>query len=78
MKQSKPREISIVVKFPDKSVKTFVVDLRKTVADITQEIGEKVGIKNPEEFSLQNERDNDESTNSEGLSSPSCLTLQFG
>jgi len=45
----------IRVKFPDKSAKTFPVDESKTVSDLAHEIGEKVGIKNPEEFSLQRE-----------------------
>ncbi len=42
-------------------MKTFTVDEGKSVSDITQEIGEKVGIKNPEEFSLQllKEEEND-------------------
>jgi len=51
--QTKEREIK--VKFPDKSVKSFVVDEGKSVDDLTHEIASKVGIKNTEEFSLQRE-----------------------
>jgi hypothetical protein len=36
-------------------MKAFVVDETKTVYDISLEIGDAVGIKNPEEFSLQKE-----------------------
>lgn len=38
---------------PWPTVKTFIVDESKTVADLTAEIGGKIGLKNPEEFSLQ-------------------------
>ncbi|PRP77561.1 actin binding protein [Planoprotostelium fungivorum] len=43
----------IQVMFPNKSIKTIQVDGNKTVCDLSVEIAEKVGIKNPEEFSLQ-------------------------
>jgi hypothetical protein len=38
-------------------VKTFIVDESKTVSQITQEIAEKIGLANPEEFSLQQKRE---------------------
>eukprot|EP01133_Synstelium_polycarpum_P001346 gene1346-1540_t len=52
-KTSTVQEREIVVKFSDKKVKSFVVDEQKTVAEITQEIGNRLGIKNTEDFSLQ-------------------------
>jgi len=42
-------------------MKVFLVDESKTVSDIAQEIGEKVGIQNPDEFSLQNIKNGEES-----------------
>jgi hypothetical protein len=36
-------------------MKEFIVDECKPVCDIAYEIGEKLGIKNPEEFSLCSE-----------------------
>eukprot|EP01117_Protostelium_nocturnum_P005741 TRINITY_DN206_c0_g2_i1.p1 TRINITY_DN206_c0_g2~~TRINITY_DN206_c0_g2_i1.p1 ORF type:complete len:980 (+),score=360.30 TRINITY_DN206_c0_g2_i1:1404-4343(+) len=55
--QKKASEIR--VKFPDKSIKTIEVDGNKTVSDLAVEIGEKVGIRNPEEFSLQSDEESD-------------------
>lgn len=55
--QSSLREIK--VKFPNKNVKSFTVDENKSVNDIAYEVGEKVGIKNPEEFSFTKEDENE-------------------
>ncbi len=44
---------------PWPTVKTFIVDESKTVAELTLEIGKKLAIKNPEEFSLQVVREYD-------------------
>jgi len=41
------------VKFSDKKVKSFLVNDKKTVREISHEIGRKLGIKNIDEFSLQ-------------------------
>jgi len=42
---------------PWTTVKTFIVDESKTVAEISQEIGQKLEVPNPEEFSLQVQRE---------------------
>lgn len=47
------------MKFPNKTVKSFTVDENKSVNDIAYEVGEKVGIKNPEEFSFTKEDENE-------------------
>lgn len=47
------KEREIMVKFSDKKVKSFLVNEKKTVREIAQEIGRKLGIKNTDEFSIQ-------------------------
>lgn len=47
------REREIQVKFSDKKVKSFLVNDKRTVREISHEIGRKLGIKNTDEFSLQ-------------------------
>eukprot|EP01113_Clastostelium_recurvatum_P003589 TRINITY_DN1156_c0_g1_i1.p1 TRINITY_DN1156_c0_g1~~TRINITY_DN1156_c0_g1_i1.p1 ORF type:complete len:1044 (+),score=272.67 TRINITY_DN1156_c0_g1_i1:98-3229(+) len=41
------------IQFSDRKIITFLVDDRKTVTQITREVGLRMGIKNIEEFSLQ-------------------------
>jgi hypothetical protein len=47
------KEREIQVKFSDKKVKSFLVNDKRTVREISHEIGRKLGIKNTDEFSLQ-------------------------
>lgn len=47
------KEREIQVKFSDKKVKSFLVNEKRTVREISHEIGRKLGIKNTDEFSLQ-------------------------
>lgn len=41
------------MKFSDKKVKSFVVNEKRTVRELSTEIGRRLGIKNTDEFSLQ-------------------------
>ena len=47
------KEREIQVKFSDKKIKSFLVNDKRTVREISHEIGRKLGIKNTDEFSLQ-------------------------
>lgn len=47
------KEREIHVKFSDKKVKSFLVNEKRNVREISHEIGRKLGIKNTDEFSLQ-------------------------
>lgn len=50
------------MRFPDKSIKSFVINETQSVSDIARGIGEIVGIKDPEEFSLSREDDSEGTT----------------
>lgn len=47
------KEREIQVKFSDKKIKTFLVNEKRTILEISHDIGRKLGIKNTDEFSLQ-------------------------
>lgn len=47
------REREIQVKFSDKKVKSFQANEKRTVREVSHDIGRKLGIKNTDEFSLQ-------------------------
>eukprot|EP01119_Soliformovum_irregulare_P014991 TRINITY_DN4169_c0_g1_i1.p1 TRINITY_DN4169_c0_g1~~TRINITY_DN4169_c0_g1_i1.p1 ORF type:complete len:889 (-),score=215.13 TRINITY_DN4169_c0_g1_i1:222-2888(-) len=49
----KEGQFEIRVKFPDLSIRNFPINESMTVTDIAMDLAEKIGIRNPEEFSLQ-------------------------
>jgi len=49
----KKKHRPLKVKLLDETVRTFLIDESSTVADLTEFVGIKMGIKNPEEFSFQ-------------------------
>jgi talin len=55
----KKKHRQLKVKLLDDTVKTFLVDGSSNVYQITDVVGSRMGIKNPEEFSLKKEASND-------------------
>lgn len=49
----KKRHRQLKVKLLDETVRTFMIDESATVAALTEHVGYKMGIKNPEEFSFK-------------------------
>lgn len=45
------------MKLVDNTIKSILVDQSETIEEIVKVIAQKIGIKNPEEFSLQYERE---------------------